>query len=262
MAENETPSPPKGGGRLKRLVPLVVIAVGVAVAFQAGLVDALSFQNLYVQRTEVQGLVDDNGLLALVAYAILYAVVVAFSLPAGAALTVLAGFLFGPIAGGLAVIVGATVGATAIFLAARTALGDALRARAGPFLTKMQAGFEENALSYMLVLRLVPLFPFWLVNIVPAFMGVGVGVYVVTTFFGIMPGTFVFAWFGRGLDSIFDACDAAIAADPNAVCQLPPASQILTPDILIALLGLAVISLIPVVYKKIKVKGSAPADSP
>jgi uncharacterized membrane protein YdjX (TVP38/TMEM64 family) len=134
------------------------------------------------------------------------------------------------------------VGATALFIIAKSALGDFLHTRAGPWLQKMEAGFRDNALSYLLVLRLVPLFPFFVVNLVPAFLGVPLSTYVIGTFFGIMPGVFVFASVGAGLGSIFDKGETFSAAG------------ILTPQIVIALIGLAILALIPVVYKKIKAR--------
>jgi len=108
----------------------------------------------------------------------------------------------------------------------------------------MEAGCQENAFSYLLVLRLVPLFPFFVVNLVPAFLGVSLVTYVLGTFFGIIPGVVVFASVGAGLGSIFDAGEAFSASD------------ILTPQILMALIGLAVLALIPVVYKKIKARSA------
>lgn len=240
-----------------RLAPVAVIVIGLIVALQFGVLDYLKFDQLYQQRTALQGWVESQGVLAGLLFAFGYALLVAFSLPAGAALTVIAGFLFGPTLATLIVVSGATAGATGIFLAARTALGETLRQKAGPFVAKMQAGFDENAMSYMLVLRLIPAFPFWLVNIVPAFMGVKVWTYVWTTFLGIIPGTFVFTLFGGGLDSVFKVCDQNRETDANAVCELPPASEILTVEILAALIALALLSLMPLVYRKLKERKAA-----
>jgi len=179
---------------------------------------------------------------------------IAFSLPGGAVATIFGGFIFGSMIDGILgtvvaaaiVVVGATIGATALFLAARTGLGEPLRARAGPGLKRMEAGFRENAMSYLLVLRLVPLFPFWLVNLVPAFLGVPLRTYVIGTFFGIMPGTFVYASVGRGLGAIL------------AEGKKPDLGIIFKAEILIPLLGLALLALIPVVYKRLKARRSPP----
>ena len=143
---------------------------------------------------------------------LVYAITVALSMPGGLVLTVAGGLLFGWLVGGLAAVVGATTGATIVFLVARTALGEALSERAGPWLAKLREGFKEEALSYMLFLRLVPAFPFWFVNIAPAMLGVPLRTYVIGTFFGIIPATFAFASAGAGLDSVIMAAKAEHAA--------------------------------------------------
>jgi uncharacterized membrane protein YdjX (TVP38/TMEM64 family) len=137
-------------------------------------------------------------------------------------------------------VIGATAGAIAIFLIAKTSLGDGLRRRAGPWVKRMQAGFNENALSYLLVLRLIPVFPFWIVNIVPAFLGVGLRDYALATFFGIMPGGFVYASVGNGLEAVIEA-----GGEPDL-------GIILEPAILLPILGLAALALLPVAYRKLK----------
>ena len=169
----------------------------------------------------------------------IYAAATALSLPGGAVLTVTGGFLFGGLIGTFWVVLAATIGATAVFLVAKTALGDSLRRKAGPFLKRMEAGFQENALSYLLVLRLIPLFPFFIVNLVPAFLGVGLRTYVIGTFVGIIPGSFVFASVGAGLGSLLD--------QPGELSL----AGVVTPEIVIALVGLSLLSLLPVAYKKL-----------
>jgi len=226
----------------QRLLPLGVLAAGLAAFFLFGLDDYLTFETLRDHRAWLLQQVADSAVLTSLAFVAIYIVVVAFSLPGGAVMTITGGFLFGQWLGTLYVIAAATVGATILFLAARTALGDLLRARAGPFLKKMEAGFQENALNYLLVLRLIPLFPFFIVNLVPAFLGVSLRTYVVATFVGIIPGSFVYATVGAGLGSIFDAGEEFTAA------------SILTPQIVTALIGLAILALLPVVYKKVKAK--------
>jgi uncharacterized membrane protein YdjX (TVP38/TMEM64 family) len=160
-------------------------------------------------------------------------------------LTVAGGFLFGVVLGTLYVVVAATLGATAIFLIARSALGDLFRAKAGPFVQQMEAGFRENAFSYMLVLRLIPLFPFFVVNLVPAFLGVPLRTYVVGTLIGIIPGTLVFILAGAGLGSVFDR-GGVFTVD-----------SVLTPEIVAGLVGLSLLSLLPVIYKRLKARKPA-----
>jgi len=225
---------------LTRLLPVFVLLAGIAAFFIFGLDEYLSFESLREHRQSLLGWVDHYGLLAALAYIAIYIVVVAFSLPGGAVMTVTGGFLFGAATGTLYSVIGAAIGATVLFLIARSALGEPLRAKAGPSLKKMEAGFRENALNYLLVLRLVPLFPFFLVNLAPAFLGVPLRTYAIATFVGIIPGSFIFSLVGSGLGSIFEQGKAFSIAG------------ILTPRIVAALVGLAVLALIPVIYKKVR----------
>jgi uncharacterized membrane protein YdjX (TVP38/TMEM64 family) len=240
---------PARSSMLLRLLPLVALIAGLGLALALGLPDYLDCATLRDNRAWLVSWVDAHRLLAALAFMAIYALAVALSLPGGVALTVTGGFLFGTaLATGL-VVVAATVGATALFLAARTALGDLLRARAGPWFARLERGFAENALSYLLFLRLVPLFPFFVVNLVPAFLGVTLRTYVIGTFVGIIPGAFVFAGIGAGLGGILDR---------GQQCTFGNA---LTPTVLVALVGLAVLALVPVVYKKwIRPSPPNPAD--
>jgi len=244
---NDAAAPRGGSFSYKRLLPVAVLVLGLAAFFVFGLDKYLSFEALRQNRAALLDWVDTYGIVAALIYMLIYAAAIAFSLPGGAVLTITGGFLFGSLLGTLCVVIAATAGATALFVIAKTSFGDVLRAKAGPALQKMQEGFQEGALSYLLVLRLVPLFPFFLVNLVPAFLGVSLRVYVLGTFIGIIPGTFVFATVGAGLGSVFDQGGTFTAAG------------ILTPQIITALAGLAVLALIPVVYKKIKARSGKAA---
>lgn len=226
----------------QRLIPLLVLAAGLIAFFAFGLDDYLTFETLRENRAWLLQQVAESALLAALVYMGLYILVVAFSLPGGAIMTITGGFLFGQWLGTAYVLVAATIGATILFLAARTALGDLLRAKAGPFLQKMESGFQENALSYLLVLRLIPIFPFFIVNLVPAFLGVTLRVFALATFVGIIPGSFVYATVGAGLGSIFDSGEEFTAG------------SILTPEIVTALVGLAILAMLPVAYKKFRAK--------
>ena len=225
---------------LKRLTPLLALLTGLVVFYALGLHKYVNLDTLRENREAVQAWVGQHGFLAALIYTAAYAAVVAFSLPGGALMTIVGGFMFGLVPAAACVVVGATIGATVLFLAARTALGDFLRTKTGPALKRMESGFRENALSYLLVLRLIPLFPFWLVNLVPAFLGVSLRTYVIATFIGIIPGTLVYASFGNGLGEVLD-----LGQEPNL-------GIIFNPEILIPLIGLAVLALLPVLYKKYK----------
>lgn len=225
---------------LQRFLPIGVLAGLIAAFFGFGLDHYVSFDALREHRVFLTSFVADNAFVAILIYISLYAAIVAASLPGALVFTIGGGFLFGSILGTLFTVVAATLGATAVFLIAKGAFGDSLREKAGGTVERMLDGFRDNAFSYLLILRLVPLFPFFLVNIAPAFAGVNVRTYVLATFIGIIPGTFVFAQVGTGLGSIFDAGENFSA------------SNILTPEIMIALIGLAVLSFIPVLYKRFK----------
>lgn len=227
-------------GELSRFAPILIIGAAIAAAFALGVGDYLSFDALRDNRELLSTFVADHAFLAVVAFIALYAASTALSLPGGAALSIAGGFLFGSVLGTAWIVIGATIGAVAIFFAAKTALGDALKAKAGPWLKKMEAGFRENAFNYLLVLRLVPLFPFFVVNLVPAFLGVGLRTFIAATVIGIIPGTFVFASVGAGLDSVIEQGGA-----------FSP-STALTPEVITALVGLALLALVPVGYEKLK----------
>ena len=231
--------------RLRKLAPVAAIAAVFAAVFALGLDDYLSFQALRENREVLMQYVADNAALSVVIFIAVYAATTTLSLPGGAILTIAGGFLFGAVFGSLWVVIGATLGATGVFLAARSAFGQSLRAKAGPWLKKMEDGFNQNALSYLLVLRLVPIFPFFVVNLVPALVGVSLRTYVLATVIGIIPGSFVFASVGAGLGSVFDSMQ-----------DFSPAAA-LTPEVIIALVGLALLSLVPVGYKILKASRSA-----
>jgi uncharacterized membrane protein YdjX (TVP38/TMEM64 family) len=229
----------------KRYIPVLVLIAGFVAVFAFDLDRYLTFDTLRQHRVALQTWVETRGIVAGLIFMAIYTVAVALSLPGASVLSITSGFLFGSIWGTVCIVISATLGASAVFLIAKTSFGDVLRTRAGPALQNMQRGFQDGALSYLLVLRLVPLFPFFLVNLVPAFLGVPLRTYVLGTFFGIMPGAFVFASVGAGLGSIFDQGGEFRAAG------------ILTPQIILALVGLAVLALIPVLYKKIKARSAA-----
>ncbi len=241
VAEMETEEVERGRtGWARRLLPLGVLICGLIAFFAFDLDRFVSFQALSDNRDLLRDWVAANPVLARLGYAAAYALSIAFSLPVGLVLTVTGGLVFGLVEGTVITVLAATLGALAVFLAARTAIGDSLRAKAGPFVARLEDGFQENALSYLLVLRLVPLFPFWLVNIVPALLGVSTRVFLIGTLIGIIPGTFVFVSVGNGLDTVL------------ARGEVPGLGIFLEPGILIPIAGLTVLSLVPVIYKRLR----------
>jgi uncharacterized membrane protein YdjX (TVP38/TMEM64 family) len=223
-----------------RLVPLLILIGGLCAFVALGWHRYLSFEQIKAHRAMLMEWVERWGSLAMVAYAVGYALMAAFSIPGGAVATITGGYLFGLWAGTAASVIGATIGAVAVFLAARTALGDVLRAKASPGLQRMEEGFRRNAFSYLLFLRLVPVFPFWLVNLVPAFSGVSLRTYALATLIGIIPGSFVFVSVGNGLGALLDQGKA------------PDLGIIFQWEILVPILGLALLALLPVVIRRRK----------
>ena len=248
---------PAGAARslFRRYGPLAVIASAMALVFAMGWHHHLTLENIVTLRDRFHHVLAEHAVLSVLAYIIAYILMVALSLPGGLVLTVTGGLLFGALVGGLAAVAGATTGSMLVFLIARSALGEALSQRAGPWLAKLREGFKEEALSYMLFLRLVPAFPFWFVNIAPALLGVPLKTYVVGTFLGILPATFAFASAGAGLDSVIMAAKneyaACLAAKGPEACKLKiHASSLVTKELLLALALLGLVALIPVVLKR------------
>ena len=232
---------PQNGISARRLLPLgLLVAAGLAfVAIGGG--RYLSFAALAENRDWLCGLVQSWGVVAGLLYIAVYAGLVALSVPGAAVLTIAGGFLFGPWIGTLCAVVGATLGATGIFLATRAGLGG-LAQRAGPLVGKLEAGFRADAFNYLLVLRLVFIVPFWLVNLVPALVGVRLSTFVLATFLGIIPGTFVYASFGNGLGDV--------VGDPSL-------GVLLRPSVIGPIIGLVILALVPVGYKRWRTKRPA-----
>lgn len=245
------------GAIARRLVPLAILMALAGFAYAMGWQRYLTFEALIENREMLSAFVAANWPLALATYMAVYIAVVALSLPGGALLTITGGFLFGWIAGGLAVIIAATLGASILFLIAKTALGEPLAERAGPWLDRLRKGFQEDALNYLLFLRLVPAFPFWLVNLAPALLGVPLSTFAIGTFLGIIPGTFTFAFLGAGLDSVIDAQieanRACLEAGGDCAFRFDPGALV-TKELLIAFAALGIIALIPVMIKKLRAR--------
>ncbi len=211
------------------------IALGVVALLAAlrltPLGDLLSLETLARHQAALAGFVAENAAIAAASYVLVYVAVVALSLPGATVMTLAGGLLFGAVLATALTVVAATIGATLVFLFARRIFGADALARLGPRAERLAAAIRREAASYLLVLRLVPLFPFFLVNLVPAFAGVRLPVFVLTTFFGILPGTAVFALAGAGLGDVLAAGGEFEVA------------RVLTPRVLGALLGLAALSL-------------------
>ncbi len=243
------------GFSVLRWLPILIIAVVMTIVMAAGWHRYVSFQSIGLNYEAMKIFIKDNLLIAVLVYVATYVVVVALSLPGGLVMTLAGGLLFGWLIGCVAAMIGATIGSTAIFLIARTACGDLMATRAGPWLGTFRAGFQEHALSYLLFLRLVPAFPFVVVNIAPALLGVKLSTYIVGTVVGILPGTAAFAIAGAGLGSVIKAqnkvfADCIAAKGSDACVYSIDTSALVTKELLIAFAALGVVALIPVVIKK------------
>ncbi|MDP1731098.1 MAG: VTT domain-containing protein [Devosia sp.] len=224
-----------------RFLPLALVAAGLALAYAMGWHSYLTLEYLSASRAALKAAASQHLVLTLLAYMVTYSIAVTFSFPATWMLTVFGGFLFGWIAGGAAAAIGATVGATALFRAARSAFGDSLRKRVGSTIARLASGFERDAFGYLLALRLVPVIPFFVLNIAPAMFKVRVQAFIAATFLGILPGTFIYAFLGESVDEVLLAAQRAGRG--------VTAQDLVTPEITWALVALAAVAAIPPVVR-------------
>jgi len=242
VAEPATPPPASGNRTLK--VALAVLFVGVIVAFFAlGGPKYLTLDALKANRDALLAFTQQHYLAAVAIAFLVYVAAVAFSLPGALVLSLATGFVFGRWVGTLIVVVAATIGAVIVFLVARYVFADAARKRMGALGEKINAGFTENAFSYMLFLRLVPVFPFFLVNLAPAFTSVPLSTFALATLIGIIPGSFVFVNLGQTLG------------------RIDSLSGLVSVETLVAFALLGVIALVPVAIRKFRDRKAA-APSP
>ncbi len=218
---------------VKRWAPVIVIITVLAGVYLSGLNRYLTLEFISKNRQILMDFVEQNRVLALAGYCLFYTIAVAVSFPGASLITIVSGFLFGWFAGGLTTIFAATLGASIIFLAARTSFGTLLQQKAGKRLAKLSEGFQKDAFNYLLVIRLAPVFPFWIINLAPALFGMKFLPYVVATFIGIIPGTFAYAYLGQGLGTTLDSDGSLV-----------------TPTLVAALGLLALVSAIPIVVKR------------
>ena len=250
---------------IQRMLPLLALLAVPVLCYATGAYRLFSLEVLAWYYASLKGWIGTHYLLAILGYIAVYAASTALSLPAGLVVTVAGGLFFGWAVGGPATVIGATVGATALFQVAKTSLGAGLVKQAGPWAEKLGEGFRKDAFNYLLFLRLVPAFPFWLVNLAPAMLGVPFWTFVTATFIGIIPGTLTFSYLGAGLESViqaatasYQACLAGKSAAEAAACHLSvDAGKLVTPQILTAFCALAAVSLLPVVIKRLAKGGAA-----
>lgn len=222
----------------KFLLPMVLIA-GLIIFFTTDLKNTFSFAGLATNYSVITEFVSSNQLASWLGFMLLYAAVVALSLPAASLLTLAGGAVLGWIAIPL-IIIGASAGACVVFIAAKTVFASLFAERAAGFIARLEAGFKKDAFSYLLALRLIPAAPFWVVNIVPALLGMRLLPFFIATFIGIAPGTSVYVAVGRGFDKVL------------ARGEVPDLSTLQDPYIIAPLVALGLLSLMPVVVKRLK----------
>jgi uncharacterized membrane protein YdjX (TVP38/TMEM64 family) len=226
---------------IKRFVPLMVLILAVIAVFASGAGRYLSLEALQTHEATLRGFVADNLALALLAFMAVYAVATAVSFPGAVILTLAGGYLFGTWIGGTATVIGATLGSIMVFYVVQTSLGAALRAKAeadGGTLKKVIDGVGQGAFGYILTLRLIPLAPFWLVNVAAALAHAPLRAYALATFFGIMPATFIYSGVGAGIEVLV------------ARGETPDLGVIFEPGVLLPLVALGLLSLGTTLYQR------------
>ena len=223
------------------MIPIIAVISAITLFFAMDFDHYLTFEALRDNRKRMIDWYHHHYLMTVILFILTYVLVVALSLPGAVWMTLAGGFIFGPLQATIYVVASATLGAFIVFGLAKFCFMDFFKAKTGKAVEKMKTGFKLNALSYLLFLRLVPVFPFWMVNLVPAFLGVPVRTFIIGTGFGIIPGTAVFCWVGSGLGVVLDAGD-----------RLDPLETLLRPEIIGPIFGLGILSLIPIVYKNFK----------
>ena len=230
-ASTTTPAQPSIGSKIAILLG-VMAAIGLFFYFDLG--RFLSLEELKQNRDQLLAFTEANYVASVGIFILAYIVVTGLSLPGAVILTLAGGFLFGTGWGLLFVNLGATTGATLAFLAARYLFRDWVEQKFGKWLGPVQQGFAENAFSYLMTLRLIPLFPFFVINLVSGLTRMNVGTYVAATALGIIPGSFVYAYAGRQLGTI------------NSL------KEIASPNVIGAFVLLGLLALVPTVYKKFR----------
>ncbi len=232
----------KGGGFSPLRVGLLALVVAGGVAGFWFFGDYLSFEAFRENRDALAEWRDRNLAIAVLVYGAVYVLAVAFSVPGAVWLTIAGGFLFGLVLGTVTTVVSATIGATLIFLAAKTALRETLVRNAGAWLRRAEEEFHQNEVSFMLLMRLVPAIPFFAVNIAAALLGVRLNTYVWTTLLGIVPGSGVYTWVGAGVDEVI------------ARGETPNLGLIFEWNILGPILGLCALAILPIAIKRIRAR--------
>lgn len=225
----------------RRLWPLMPIAAALILFFALDLQRFVSLSALKENQAAWRSFIEANTVAAVLVFMATYTAVVTFSIPVAVFVTLIGGFLFGAAIAFPMIVVSATLGSTLIFLAARSSLGSLFEAKAGPWFARLEQGFRRDQWSYMFFLRLTPFVPFFIVNLVPAFLGVDLICFVVATFLGIMPVTLIYTLAGAGIGE-------ALQAETFSI------ESILSPKIILALTGLGLVAVLPAILRRFRKK--------
>ena len=221
-----------------RFGPAALALVALVVLLRSGVLGSLSLDNLRDRRGELLAFVHAHPLESLAVYILVYAGCVALSLPLPLVLTLTGGFLFGPWLGGSAAAVSCTLGGVIVFLISRLAVGDAVEGRGGPRVRALAEEIKKDAFFYILTLRLIPVTPFWLTNVAAALISIPVSTFASATLIGILLPGLIYAGLGSGLGALFDSGQ-----------PLSPRTLI-TPGMVLPMIGLAVLSVLPILYQR------------
>lgn len=224
----------------KRLTPVLILLAAFGAAWFLGVGEIFSWQGLISRREEVVGWFGTHPASAPLLFILVYIAAAALCLPGVSILSMASGLLFGTLIGAAVTVVGATTGATLLFLVARYAASGWFAGRSVPWLeewvSRLRTGLERDGFSYVLALRLIPAFPFWLVNLAPALVGMRLAPFVLATGLGVIPGSLVFASIGAGINTVILA-----GGEPK-----------LTLGLFLPLVGLGLLSLLPVLWRRWK----------
>ena len=221
-----------------RFGPALLVVLAIVVLLRSGLVGRLSIDSVKANRGELIAFVHAHPAESLLVYLAVYVASVSLSLPIALILTLTGGFLFGPWIGGVAASIGCTAGASIVFLVSRLAVGDSVEARSGPRVRALAEEIKKDAFFYLLTLRLIPVMPFWLTNVAAGLIAIRVSTFFTATLIGIWPVAVIYAGVGSGLGSLFDS------GQPLSLHSL------ITPKVLLPLVGLAVLSVLPILYQR------------
>lgn len=231
---------------LRRFGPLAVLAILLAAALASGLAGHLSIETLQAKGQALQAFARERPVQCATLYVLLYVLVVSISLPGALIMSLSAGFLFGPLGGGLA-LTGVTGGSTVVYLACRTAFGDFLRRRPHPLLARIEEGFRTDAFAYLLTLRLIPAFPLLLVNVASGLMNIPLRTYLLASVLGMAPSSFVYAGIGSGLGHLFARGEPVVL------------STLASPRIYLPIIGMGLLALAPPLWRAVRRRRVAPA---